>query len=84
MNNNPSGKLVNPKRITSNLQILLANRAHRWPRGRGTWATGTALPEGYRHPGRNRPPRTMVGNTRCFGYLGAVGDPATSTVDWAA
>nr|WP_064792809.1 pyridoxal-phosphate dependent enzyme [Mycobacterium tuberculosis] len=66
MNNNlPLANPVNPTSITSNPQILLANRAHRTlVRSRQTRDRYRLLPEGYQvTPGRNRHPGTMVGNT---------------------
>ncbi|AMC62787.1 cysteine synthase CysK [Mycobacterium tuberculosis variant africanum] len=84
MNNNlPLANPVNPTSITSNPQILLANRAHRTlVRSRQTRDRYRLLPEGYQvTPGRNRHPGTMVGNTRCFGYLSCRG-PQTLTVDF--
>lgn len=66
MNNNlPLANPVNPTSITSNPQILLANRAHRTlVRSRQTCDRYRLLPEGYQvTPGRNRHPGTMVGNT---------------------
>lgn len=84
MNNNlPLANPVNPTSITSNPQILLANRAHRTlVRSRQTRDRYRLLPEGYQvTPGRNRHPGTMVGNTPVL-WIPELSGPQTLTVDF--
>lgn len=84
MNNNlPLANPVNPTSITSNPQILLANRAHRTlVRSRQTRDRYRLLPEDIKSLLAGIATRApWLAIPRCFGYLSCRG-PQTLTVDF--